>query len=115
MNIEERIKEVFSDEAFVKQLLEQETPEQVQALLVEKDLEMTTDQICKIKELIEKQLNGDIIMEELSDEDLEEISGGVVGTLIATFSLVAAVGIVGGAIGGAGAGIATHVFTRGRW
>ena len=45
MNIEERIKEVFSDESFVKQLFEQETPEQVQALfkrslVVSKDMEV---------------------------------------------------------------------------
>lgn len=111
---EERIREVFSDEAFVKALLEKETPEQVQALLLEKDIEMTADEICKVKELIEKQLNGEINMEELSDEDLEKISGGI-GGFITFCVIVTTAGLVGGAIGGAGAGIATQIFTRGRW
>ena len=42
---EERIKEVFADEEFVKELFSKETPEEAQALLVEKDIELSIDEI----------------------------------------------------------------------
>ena len=38
---EAKIKEVFSDEAFVKELLEKETPEEVQEILEKKDIELS--------------------------------------------------------------------------
>ena len=50
----------------------------------------------------------------VSDEDLEKISGGI-GGFITFCVIVTTAGLVGGAIGGAGAGIATQIFTRGRW
>lgn len=71
---EERIKEVFSDEAFVKELFSKETPEEVQAMLEDKDIELSIDEIVKLKELLEKKVeNPDA---ELSDEDLEDVAGG---------------------------------------
>ena len=36
-----RIKEVFADEEFVKELFSKETPEEVQVLLAEKDIDLT--------------------------------------------------------------------------
>ena len=70
---EQRIKEVFSDETFVKQLLEQEDAEQVQALLIEKDIDLSIEDVCKIQELMIKQIKGEINLEELSEEELEDI------------------------------------------
>ena len=71
---EERIKEVFSDEAFVKELLSKETPEEVQAMLEDKDIEVSIAEIVKLRELLEKKAkNPDA---ELSDEDLEDVAGG---------------------------------------
>ena len=48
MNFEERIKEVFKDEAFVKQLLEQEEAEQVQELLRDKEIDLSIEDIAQI-------------------------------------------------------------------
>ena len=112
---EMRIKEVFADEAFVKQLLEQEEPEAVQALLMERDIDITIDQIVQIRDLVEKHLKGEININELSEEDLENISGGFIlsagGVLVAL-----TVTIVGSTVAGLGLGaVACQVTTRGRW
>lgn len=96
---EMKIKEVFSDETFVKQLLEQEEPEQVQALLAEKKIEVSIKEIEIIRNLIIKHCNGELNMEELSEADLEAVSGGAVGSVIlGVASLVlSAVGVLIGA------------------
>ena len=98
---EERIKEVFSDEAFVKELFSKETPEEVQAMLEDKDIELSIDEIVKLKELLEKKVeNPDA---ELSDEDLEDVSGGCLGVaVIASFVVCFGAPIV-------------ETATRGRW
>ena len=98
---EEKIKEVFSDEAFVKELFSKETPEEVQAMLEDKDIELSIDEIVKLKELLEKKVeNPDA---ELSDEDLEDVAGGCYGiVVVACFAVV-----FGGSI--------VETATRGRW
>ena len=42
---EERIKEVFSDEEFVKELFSKETPEEAQAMLAEKGIDLSIDEL----------------------------------------------------------------------
>ena len=98
---EERINEVFSDEAFVKELLSKETPEEVQAMLAEKDIDVTIDEIVKLRELIIKKLqkaqSGE---EELGEDDLEDVAGGSVtasilaGAVAALAPFAVAVGLV---------------------
>ena len=46
---EQIIKEIFSDEIFVKSLLNLETAEEVQAALTEKEIELTVDEINALK------------------------------------------------------------------
>ena len=53
---EERIKEVFSDEEFVKEFFSKETPEEAQALLVEKEIDLSIDELVKIKDLVDAKL-----------------------------------------------------------
>ena len=95
---EERIKEIFSNEEFVKQLLKQEDSEQVQALLIEKDIDLSIEDICKIQELMIKQIKGEINLEELSEEELEEVTGGFGLTLVIGSIVCAIAGAVGGAV-----------------
>ena len=97
MNIE-KIKEVFSDEAFVKVLFELESAAEVQAALKEKGVEMCEEEILGIRELLVKLENGEISAEqaelwakqaengELPDEALEQVSGG---SVLGTIALVA--------------------------
>jgi predicted ribosomally synthesized peptide with nif11-like leader len=72
---QERIQEVFSDETFVKELLSRETPEEVQKMLADKKIDLSIDDILKIRTILEKKLDQSA---ELSDDELEDVSGGVV-------------------------------------
>ena len=93
MNIE-KIKEIFADEAFVKGLFELETAAEVQTALKEKGIELTEEEIFAIREMLLKVADGEISVKqleqwatqaergELSEELLEQVSGGsVLGTI----------------------------------
>ena len=86
---EERIKEVFSDEEFVKELFSKETPEEAQALLAEKEIDMSIDELVKLKDLVAAKLqaaeNGEST--EITEEDLADVAGGV-AVLFAIMGLV---------------------------
>ena len=81
---EERIKEVFSDEAFVKELFSRETPEEAQELLAEKDIDVSIEELVKLKDLIIAKLQAAESGEsaELTEEELEDVAGGVIPTLV---------------------------------
>ncbi len=68
---EQEINELFSDEQFVKELFALETPEEIQAVLTNKDIDITIEDISELKELLTKKEAG-----ELSDEELEDVAGG---------------------------------------
>ena len=105
---EERIKEVFADEAFVKELLSKETPEEVQAMLEDKDIEVSIAEIVKLREMIIKKAENPDADVELGDDDLEEVSGGIVIDVIFVVAVAAVmVGLYGG--------IAVNEKTNGRW
>jgi hypothetical protein len=53
---EAKIKEVFSDEAFVKELLEKETPEEVQEILEKKDIELRIEEIVNLREMLVERI-----------------------------------------------------------
>ena len=73
----ERIKEIFSDEEFVVELLGLENPEDAQVLLKTKGIDLELDQVRKMGEIINKQLNAVATEEgEISEEYLEDVSGG---------------------------------------
>ena len=74
---EKRIEAVFSDEAFVKSLLETKEPEAVRAALQEKGIELSLKEVTELGSLLERALtkaeeNGG----ELSMEELDEAAGG---------------------------------------
>jgi len=86
---EEIIKEVFSDEEFVKELFSKETPQEAQALLAEKEIDMSIDELVKLKDLVAAKLqaaeNGEST--EITEEDLADVAGGV-AVLFAIMGLV---------------------------
>ena len=116
MNIE-RLKKVFLDEAFVKSLFELETVAEVQAALREKGIELTEEEILGVRDLMIKVEEGGISAEqlekwaaqiesgELSEELLEQVSGGsisiaaaaVVTFLIKAGTAAAVAGLIYGA------------------
>ena len=90
----EKIKEVFSDKAFVKSLFEMKTAAEAQAALKEKGVELTEEEIFAIREIFLKVADGEISVKqleqwatqaergELSEELLEQVNGGsVLGTI----------------------------------
>ena len=100
---EERIKEIFSDEAFVEELLSTHEPEKIQALLEDKDIEMSIAEIEKLKEMVIKKMENPDADLELSDDDLEDVAGGCLWVAIPI-----AIGIL------AGICVADNL-TGGRW
>ena len=89
---EERIKEVFADEEFIKELFSKETAEEAQALLEEKDIDISIEELVKLKDIIIAKLqaveNGESA--ELTEADLENIAGGTFGISV----VIAIVGIL---------------------
>lgn len=85
---EQQIKELFSDEAFTASILEMETPEEVQKALSDKGLELSLEEISTIQNSL---LNNE---GELSEDELENVAGGIAVTAV----------ICGLIIGGAAAG-----------
>lgn len=80
-----KIKELFSDAAFVGSLLEAENEQAVQKMLADKGLEMSIGEIELMGEMFEKSANGELNMEqleklanggELSEDELSEAAGG---------------------------------------
>ena len=70
----EKLDELLKDEAFIEKLLNQENDTDVQALLAENGIELTLSDISAIKSGIEARLSDN---EELSEDDLENVAGGV--------------------------------------
>ena len=89
---EERIKEVLSDKDFVRELLAKETPEEAQTLLAEKDIDVSVEDLVKIKDAIVKKAqaieNGESA--ELTEEDLADVAGGSAAVVFAFIGLVLA-------------------------
>ena len=82
---EERIKEVFSDEEFVKELFSKETPEEAKALLEEKDIDFSVEDLIKLREILVAKLQKSEGSEEveLGEDELEDVSGGMLTFIIA--------------------------------
>ena len=104
----DKIKEVFTDEAFVKELFSLEEPEDVQAALEEKGIVLTLDEVKSLGQLLYKASTGEISQEqmekmangELSEEELEEVAGGF-GTLAFIGVCIFAIAVGGGGAYGA--------------
>ena len=92
---EEKIKKVFSNEKFVKRLLEQKSQQDVQEILEEKDIFLSLDELEKIKKLICMKL--EVIDEEVSEDDLFAIAGGCDPLTCIVLPVLLAVTALGGA------------------
>ena len=114
----DKMREVFSDEEFVKGLFELETPEEVQAALEEKEIELSTGEICQMRDFLIRYQEGTLTEEEkkvvefaneyrdgeLSEEELENVSGGFGGLFLGFIACMIVLAVLG-----------THEGTRGRW
>ena len=119
MNLE-RMKEVFEDEAFVKELLTLETAQEVQEALSQKGVELTVEEIEQVADLLSRHQTRELsekeekILEglnryqagELSEEELQEVAGGSVTLCIIVTSIFMAL---------FGGGTGLYLGTGGRW
>ena len=108
MNMD-KMREVFSDEEFVKGLFELETPEEVQAALEEKEIELSTGEICQMRDFLIRYQEGTLTEEEkkvvefageyrdgeLSEEELENVSGGILPWLVMGLAILALSAVIG--------------------
>jgi len=85
----EKMADVFTDEEFLKKLFSLEEPEEVQAAFKEKGLHYTLEEIMGMRDIMVNapQENG-----ELSDEQMEQVGGGIL--------YAAAKGYLSGLVGG---------------
>lgn len=101
---EQKIKEIFSDEVFVNHLLDLETAEEVQAALKEKGLELSVQDIHKIRDTLINTTN----LDELSETELQEVAGGI--------AIAVLLGLIFGGISAACSLVSTtHKVSEGRW
>lgn len=107
MDIETKMKELCKDEAFLSELLSQETPEDAQAFFRKHGFDFSMDEIKSIGNGISKGLSGELDQDklramangELSEEELEEAAGGLV--ILASTAALVAYSVVGAVAGGA--------------
>ena len=103
----EKMKEVFSEEAFVKALFEMESVAEMQEALSSKGIQLSEEEVAGIRTLFAKMKSGEISREqlaqwsalaengELSEEMLEQVAGGsitVIGCIVAAVGLLFMVG-----------------------
>ena len=82
--LKQKFQEVLSDEAFAKELLQMEDAGDVQKALEEKGIELSQDEIRRIKERAIKIQSGEDSKEqpepmadgELSEDELMDVAGG---------------------------------------
>ncbi len=89
-NFNEKVEKLFNDEAFVKDLFSSETLVEMQEKLNANGLELSLDETKTFMEEIAKVVEGK--NDELSEEDLDDVSGGFAVT---TAILIAAAKIAG--------------------
>lgn len=99
---------IEADQGFVEKLFVLESPEEVQGFLKAEGLDFELEEINMLKDALAKAV-AKSEGAELSDEDLEEVAGGIVitaGAVAATAAVVSAIFTGGGFV---------HNVTRGRW
>ena len=86
---EQHVKEVFSDKAFVTELLKLDTAEEAQKALKEKGVDMSVEELNKVRDHVLERVNEN---GELSLEAMDEAAGGsvlgIIGVSIAGAALV---------------------------
>ena len=92
---QEKINELFKNEEFLKKFVATETPEDMQTLLNDNNFPCSLEDVAPIFEIITKIKNKEITFDELknfnaivqqdelSENDLENVSGGIAPLIIA--------------------------------
>lgn len=107
---------IQNDTAFAKSVVDAQDPKAVLGLAKESGIELTEGDIIAAKEILIKAMEqGD--QSELSEEELENVAGGLVVTtgLLITLGVIGAAATIGGAIITGGATIAAATIKTWKW
>lgn len=80
----EKMKELFQDQAFLEELFSKESAEDAQALLKERGVEMTVEELNQFRKTLMDRMEGG--GGELSEDDLENVAGGGVSEFFDIFA-----------------------------
>ena len=103
-----RLQELMKDEAFVKEMLAQESAEDAQIFFENKGIELSMTEVEEMAKTFDKIASGEISQEmiekaasgELSEDELEEVAGG-----IAFLPIMIIAGLCIGGVGGTSYGL----------
>lgn len=101
----EKIKNLFNNEDFVKELMNKNSAEEAQEFFEENGVQVALDDVKELGSVLEKIVKGEAAAAdleraangELSEEDLANVAGGELGTLT-----VLGIAMLAGAIAGGG-------------
>ena len=89
--LQKKLEELGKDEEFMKSLFAMSDPKDVQAALAQRDVDLTIEELIQIKDGINRYLDeGEAAFEsdELSEDDLENVSGGIAPLILIIIVLV---------------------------
>ena len=90
--LQAKLEEAMKDKAFADKLTAIEEPEDVRKALLEKDIDLSVEEIKQIGESISNRESDD---DELSEDELEEAAGGTIGiAILAIGTAITAAGAV---------------------
>lgn len=79
--LRERLEEVLADETFANELTQMENAEDVQAALEEKGIDLSIREILEVRDTMNKLQEKGVSPDELTEEELEEVAGGIIGII----------------------------------
>ena len=104
-DLKEKVVNAFSDEALLETVLKSEDMAEIQGALKAKGIDMSLDEVKKMTEQIDAQMEND---GELTDDQMEQVAGGIVtafsactlGVLLAYKAATVGASVAGSVIGG---------------
>ena len=103
--LKEKVVNAFSDEALLETVLKSEDMAEIQGALKAKGIDMSLDEVKKMTEQIDAQMEND---GELTDDQMEQVAGGIVtafsactlGVLLAYKAATVGASVAGSVVGG---------------
>ena len=103
--LKEKIVDAFADEALLETVMQSEDMAEIQAALKAKGIDMSLDEVKKMTEQIDAQMEND---GELTDDQMEQVAGGIVtafsactlGVLLAYKAATVGASVAGSVVGG---------------
>ena len=97
-----KLEDLFRDESFVTEMMKQNTPEEAQVFLAAHGVECTLEEVKAMGKAMKAAAQAKQTGEELSEDELEDVSGGsvllIAGGIAAGIAYLVGVPLAGGAV-----------------